>query len=204
MTSEYGRVRDDVDRLRRRSTPSSARPKASTSWRSRTAAASSPASRRELEDVAAAVGKALDELELRTPVLRRARRAGCRRRDPRRRRGHRRAGLGRDDAADVPALGRAARLRGGGRRGLRGRRGRHPVGDLHRAWALRLRAAGRRAGRAPPRPDVAVRLPAPAPDELRLPRRGAVPRGPRRARSTSTRRTFASTRTARRGPAAST
>ena len=49
-----------------------------------------------------------------------------------------------------------------------------------------------------------VRLPGPAADELRLVERDSVARGPHGARSTSTRRTCASTPTAPRAPAAST
>ena len=42
---------------------------------------------------------------------------------------------------------------------------------------LRLRTAGRRARRAPAGAHVALRLPAPPPDQLRLARRHPVPRG---------------------------
>ncbi len=49
--------------------------------------------------------------------------------------------------------------------------------DLHCARSFRLRSPRHRARRAPPRADVAVRLPAPPPDELRLHGRDAVPRG---------------------------
>ena len=98
-------------------------------------------------------------------------------RSARRRRRHRRAGLDRDAAAHVPALGRTARLHGRGRRGDGGPGGGAAVGHLHRARALRLRAAGHRARRAPAGAHVALRLAAPAPDQLRLPRRDALPRG---------------------------
>ena len=91
-----------------------------------------------------------------------------------------------------------------GRRGDRGPGGRPPLGDVHRAGPFRLRAAVGRARRPPPRAHVAVRLPAPAADELRLARRHPLPRGRSTTRSTSTRRTCASTPTAPRARAAST
>ena len=137
-------------------------------------------------------------------VHRRVRRARRHRRGPRRRRGHRRPGLERDDAAHVPAVGRAAGLRRRGRRGHRRPGGRAAVGDVHREGPVRLRAAVGRARRAPAGAHVAVRLPAPPPDELRLGRRDPVPRGRCPTRWTSTRRTCASTPTGRRGRAAST
>ncbi len=58
-----------------------------------------------------------------------------RRHDPRRHRRHRRAGLGRDPAAHVPALGGRPRLQDGARRGEPGRGGGPQVGDLHRRAA---------------------------------------------------------------------
>ena len=42
------------------------------------------------------------------------------------------------------------------------------LGHLHRAWALRLRVAGDRAGRAPTGAHVALRLPEATADQLRL------------------------------------
>ncbi len=146
----------------------------------------------------------LGALELRSlfaGALRRRRRGG---RDPRRRRRHRRPGLGRDDAAHVHPLGRAARLRHRGGGGHPGPGGRTAVGHLHREGPLRLRAAGRRARRAPAGAHLARSTPS----------TGARPASPRStwspssrtspARWRSTRRTSASTPTGRRGPAAST
>ena len=137
-------------------------------------------------------------------VLRRVRRVRRGVRGARRRRRHRRAGLDRDAAAHVPALGGASRLHGRGRRGDRGPGGRAAVGHLHRARPLRLRAVGHRARRAPTGAHVAVRLAAPAPDELRLHGRHARSSRTCRPRWRSTRRTCASTPTAPRVPAAST
>ena len=130
-----------------------------------------------------------------------ARRRG--RHGPLRGRRHRLAGLGRDAAAHVPALGRAPRLRGRDEGGLRGRGGGDQVGDLHRQGRERLRPVRRRARRPPAGPDLAVRRPVAPPHRLR-------PGGRRRRWSTtrstsrSTTRTCASTPTAPPAPAAST
>ena len=110
-------------------------------------------------------------------VLGRLRRARCRVRGARGRGRHGRAGLDRDAVAHVPALGRTARVERRGRRGDRGPRGGTALRHVHRARAVRLRVAGHRAWRAPPRAHVAVRLAAPAPDQLRLVRCHALPRG---------------------------
>ena len=79
----------------------------------------------------------------------------------------RRAGLGGDGAADGDALGRAPRLQGraagGERRGGSGDQVRH----LPRLGRERLRAVRRRAGRAPARAPLSVRLRPPPPHELR-------------------------------------
>ena len=137
-------------------------------------------------------------------VRRRVRRARRHRRAARRCRGHRRPGLVRDAAADVPAVGGTPGFRLRGRRGHRGSGGRAAVGHLHREGAVRLRAAVRRARRAPPGAHVTVRLPAPAPDELRLGSTSSRSSRTPPPRSTSTRRTCASTPTGPRGPVAST
>ena len=127
-----------------------------------------------------------------------------RRHGPRGRRRHRVAGLGRDAAADVPALGRARGLRRRGRRDRYGRRGRHQERDVHRPRAERVRAALRRARRPPARADLAVRRAEAAAHVVRQPRRDPAARGDRRARtSRSTPRTCGSTSTARPAPAGS-
>ena len=137
------------------------------------------------------------------PVLRRVRRRRRGRDRPLRRRRHRLPGLGRDAAADVPALGRAPRLRGRDGGGLRGRGGGHQVGDLHRQGRERLRPLRRRARRPPAGPDLAVRRPEAPPHRVRPGRRRAAGRRGR-SRSRSTTRTSASTPTAPPAPAAST
>ena len=93
------------------------------------------------------------------PVQRRVRRRRRRRHGALRRRRHRLAGLGGDAAADVPALGRAPRLRGRDGGGLGGRGGGDQVGDLHRQGRERLRPVRRRARRPPAGPDLALRRP---------------------------------------------
>ena len=95
-------------------------------------------------------------------VHRRARRARRGLRDPRQGRRHRRPGLGRDDGAHVPALGRAAGLRPRDRGRQRGPGSRHPVGHLHHPRSLRHRTADLRAGGAPPGADLARSTPRPA------------------------------------------
>ena len=125
------------------------------------------------------------------------------RHDPVRRGRHRRAGLGRDAPAHVPALGRRPRLQGGPHRGAPGGGGRAQVRDLHRPRRERLRDPQGRARRPPPRPPAPVRPGAPPPDELR-PGRSSRRSSPTTPRSRSTRTTSGSTRTARRAPAAST
>ena len=95
------------------------------------------------------------------------------------------AGAGGTDAQDWCEMLLRMYLRWAERRGFEvevdeateGQRGRAPVGHLHREGPVRLRAAVGRARRAPAGPDVAVRLPAPPPDELRLCRRDPVPGG---------------------------
>ena len=166
----HPRVRPGQRRRRRCSTaldgPAVATPRPCTSWRveegddSRRRPSSrprSPAWRADLEPARAAVA-----------VHRRARRARRGLRDPRRGRRHRRPGLGRDDAAHVPALGRAARLRGRGRRGQP--RARRP-GSCRPRFIVKGRYAygllAVRARRAPAGAHLAVRLPGPPPDQLR-------------------------------------
>ena len=137
------------------------------------------------------------------PVQRRVRRRRRGRHRPRRGGRDRLPGLGRDPPADVPALGRTARLRGRDEGGLAGGGGRAEVGDLHRPRRERLRALRRRARRPPPGPDLPLRLLLAPPHQLRPGRRRAAGRR-RRSRSRSTRPTCASTPTAPPAPAAST
>ena len=68
---------------------------------------------------------------------------------------HRRAGLGRDDAAHVRALGRRARLQGRAARGEPGRGGGPQVARRSRRRRERLRDPQGRARQAPPRAPVA-------------------------------------------------
>ena len=77
------------------------------------------------------------------PVQRRVRLGRRRRHGPLGRRRHRLPGLGRDAAAHVPALGRAARLRGRDEGGVRGRGGGDQVGDVHRPRARTPTACSR-------------------------------------------------------------
>ena len=137
------------------------------------------------------------------PVQRRVRRRRRRRHRPRRRRGDRLPGLGRDPAADVPALGRAARLRGRDEGGLAGGGGGAQVGDLHRPRRERLRPLRRRARRPPAGPDLALRLLRAPPHQLRPGRRRPAGRRGRRGRDRR-RRPARSTPTAPPAPAAST
>ena len=91
-------------------------------------------------------------------------------------------GLGGDPPAHVPALGRAARLRGRDEGGL-GRGGGGPeVGDLHRPGRERLRPVRRRAGRPPAGPHLALRLLRAPPHQLRPGRRRPARRRGRRGR----------------------
>ena len=121
LTTELARVKEDVDLvdgleqrlLGRRDAP---RPGARGGRRlggGRRSRRASPPSRGEL-----------DGLELRALFTRRARRARRDLRGALRRGWDRRAGLGRDAAAHVHPMGRASRLRGRGRRGPAGHRGR--------------------------------------------------------------------------------
>ena len=164
----------------------------------------------EDEEMAAELGSQVASIEPRLAELEEERLfsgeydAGDARGHGQRRRGrHRLPGLGRDAAAHVPALGRAPRLQGRDEGGLAGGGGGAEVGDLHRPRRERLRPVRRRARRAPPDPDLAVRRVGPPPHELRP---GSTSRRWSRAtsRSSSTRPTSASTPTAPRAPAAST
>ena len=125
---------------------------------------------REYEDASelarARPGEMADEIEASIAPLRARARAAAggravRRRVRRRRRRrhaavrhgrHRRAGLGRDDAADVRALGGRTRLQGRAARGEPGRGGRPQVRDVHRRRRERLRHPQGRARQAPARP----------------------------------------------------
>ena len=123
--------------------------------------------------------------------------------DQRRRRRHRRAGLGRDAAAHVPALVRAQGLQDRGARPAAGRRGGHQERLVHRRGrvGLRLPAGGER--RAPPGAHLALRRQRAPPD---LVRRGLrLSRSRRRpSRSRSATRTSRCRPSARAAPAAST
>ena len=98
----------------------------------------------EIAEAVAALDKRLAELELRSLFAGRARRARRPVLDPGGRGRGRRPGLGRDAAADVPALGRRPRLR------LRGG-GPHPgLGGGHRVRRVRRARVGTRtAGSSP-------------------------------------------------------
>ena len=116
------------------------------------------------------------------PVQRRVRRRRRGRHRPRRGRRHRLPGLGRDPPADVPALGRTARLRGRDAGGLGGGGGRAQVRHLHRPRRERLRPLRRRARRPPAGPDLPLRLLRPPPHQLRPGRSRAGGRRQRRGR----------------------
>ena len=122
------------------------------------------------------------------PLLGRARRRRRAGDDQRGRGRHRRPGLGRDAAAHVPALGRAARPRGPtSRRSRRAprRASSRPPSRSH--GAERLRPAVGRARRAPAGAAVAVRLGQPPPDLVRGGRRRAAGRATRWTSRSSTR-----------------
>ena len=123
--------------------------------------------------------------------------------DPSGRRRHRVAGLGRDAAAHVPALGRAPRLQARDHRLPAGRRGRAEErhGDGHRR--IRLRPAVGRGRRASAGAHLAVRSGGAAPYLVRVASTSG-PSCPRTSTSRSTTRTCGSTRTDRAAPAAST
>ena len=113
----------------------------------------------ELEEQIASVERRLEALELERLFSGRYD-AGDALGDGQRRRGrHRRAGLGRDGAADGDALGREARLRGRAAGGERGGGGRHQVGDVPRQRRERLRPLRRREGRPPARAALARSTP---------------------------------------------
>ena len=153
----------------------------------------------QLASVEQPAGRARGGAALLGPLRRRRRRGHRQRRRGR----HRLPGLGRDAAAHVPALGRAARLQGGDEGGLAGGGGGPQVRDLHRARRERLRAVRRRARRPPADPDLPLRLLG-APSHQLRPGRRRAPGGGRRRRGDRRRATSASTPTAPRAPAAST
>ena len=166
--ADVQRRRRAVRRPRRRRSTTSRR---CTSWPARrTTSRRSPRSTTAI----AALARAARPARAARAVHRRARRA---RRDLQihvRRRRHRRAGLGRDAAAHVPALGRAARLRRRARRGL----SEGPEAGHHRRPTFIVKgryAYGLLAGRA-------RRAPAGAHLARSTPTRGARPRS-RRSRS---------------------
>ena len=104
----------------------------------------------------------------RKPALGRGRRQRLLSRGPCRRRRHRGAGLGRDAAAHVYALGRGARLQGRMARGERRRGGRAQIGDDPGQRPQRLWLAQDRERRASPGAHLALRLQRAAPHQLRL------------------------------------
>ena len=124
-------------------------------------------------------------------------------RRPGRLRRHRGAGLGRDAAAHVSEVGRAARFRRRRARGV-GRRGRgHQERDDPRARRVRVRLAAHGDRRAPARAQVAVRFRQPAAHVVRRRVRVAGDRRRHRDRAQSG-GSCASTCFARAAPAAST
>ena len=120
-----------------------------------------------------------------------------------RRRRHRLPGLGRDAAAHVPALGRAARLRGRDEGGVGGRGGGDQVGDASSPRARTPMGCSRPSaastgwsGSLPSTPNRVVIPPSPRSTSRRW--------STTRSRSTSTRRTYGSIPIAPRVPGAST
>ena len=137
------------------------------------------------------------------PVQRRVRRRRRRRHRPRRRRRHRLPGLGRDPAADVPALGRAARLRGRDEGGLAGGGGRassrRPSSPAARTPTASSPPSAASTGWSGSRPSTPPRAATPA-----SPRSTSGRWSTPASRSRSTTPTCASTPTAPPAPAAST
>ena len=157
---------------------------ARTSWPARSTTRRQEA---EIEAALAGLDRELRGLELRSHVLRRARRARRPVHDPGRRGRRRRPGLGRDALPHVRALGRAPRLRGGGGGVHRRLRGRLSLGRVRRQGPLRLRLPAGRAGRPPPGAHEPVQRPGQAPDRVRRARRSCrcSTRATARSRSTS-------------------
>ena len=120
-----------------------------------------------------------------------------------RRRRHREPGLGRDAAAHVHALGRAARHEGRAGRPSFGRAGRDQVGDPADQGRERLWLCQDRERRPPAGPDQPLRQLGAAPHQLRL-ASGSIRWSTTISTSRSTRATSGSTPTARRAPAGST
>ena len=121
----------------------------------------------EIDAAIAAIGAALDELDLRSLFTGEHDEADCivqiNAKD---------GGVDAQDWSEMllRMYGRWAERRGFGFEvdGVsRGHRGRDPVGRVHPHRPLRLRADDRRAGHPPPGADQPVRQPGPAPDELR-------------------------------------
>ena len=181
-TSAHARARAaPAEELPRSSSPTSPTSTSSPRWRPRTRRW-----RRSWARQLASVERAPRRARGGAPVQRRLRRRRRRRHGPRRRRRHRLPGLGRDAAAHVPALGRAARLRGRDEGGLPGGGGGAEVGDLHRPRRERLRPLRGRARRPPAGADLALRLLRAPPHQLRPGRRRpAGRRGTSRSRSTT-------------------
>ena len=206
VTTELGRVSDDAGPLRRAGRRASTTPRCSRARRRGRAAAASPTRacrwswRRSLSSLERQVGR----LELQSLFSGEY--------DDRDAIAEVHAGAGGTDAQDWAEMLLRMYQRWAERRGFavevdEATEGQE-AGLLSATFIVRGRFAygllGHRARRAPARAHVALRLPAPPPDELRLARRR--PRSSRTSptRSTSTRRTCASTPTARRAPAAST
>jgi hypothetical protein len=140
----------------------------------------------------------------RDALPRRTHRARRDRHDQAGRRRHRVVGLGGHAAAHVPPLRRTQRLQGRAARRRRQRRRaqRHRLRPDDRARRAGVRAAVDRGRRPPPGAHQPLRQPEPSPHQLRVGRGHARDRRRHRDRP-STRRTCASTSTARPAPEAS-
>ena len=118
VTTEFGRVTEDLEQLAALAGQLSD----AQTLNELIEEESDDSLRPEVEEMLDDLDRRLGALELRSLFAGRVRRRRRRGRDPRRRRGHRRPGLGGDDAAHVHPLGRATRLRhrgGGGHRRAR-------------------------------------------------------------------------------------
>ena len=145
-----------------------------------------------------ALARARREAAARIHALRRGRRQRHLSGSPCRRRRHREPGLGGNAHAHVYALGRAPWLQGRISRRERRRGRRHQIGDRPGQGQERLWLAEDRGRRASAGADFAVRRQCPPAYQL-LQRHGLSGGRPERSRSTSPKRTCASTPIARRG-----